>query len=62
MKAVAVNQNKLTSECWLIQFTGIEACENCQYKGKHECGGKAILKRIAKGEYPKAGIGTPVKC
>jgi len=56
-----VNQNELTSDCWLIQFNGLEACKDCEYKGKRDCGGKSIIKRIANGKYPTAGIGTPVK-
>ena len=61
IKAVTVNQSELTSECWMIQFQGIEACKRCEFKDTSDCGGKDILKRIAKGKYPTAGIGTPVK-
>ena len=57
MKAVTVNQAELTSDCWLIQVWGIEACENCEVKDTDECGGKAILKRIANKKYPATGIG-----
>lgn len=57
MKAIKVNQAELTSDCWLIQIQGIEACEECEYKGTSDCGGKDIIKRIAEGKYPTAGIG-----
>ena len=57
MKTVIVNQAELTSDCWLIQMQGIEACENCEFKDTTECGGKSILKRIANGKYPSVGIG-----
>ena len=58
---VIIKQSELTSDCWSIQFTGIEACENCEYKDTDECGGKAIIKAIESGSYPKQGIGKRVK-
>lgn len=39
-----VPQDKMTSECWLIQFNGLKACESCEVKGKKSCGGKNIVK------------------
>ena len=39
-----INQSELSEECWEIQFRGLEACENCRYKGKRSCGGKDIIK------------------
>lgn len=47
----------LTSDCWLIQFTGLEACKSCEAKGKRNCGGKAIIEKIKNGTYPENGIG-----
>lgn len=61
MKTIIINQAELTSDCWMIQFRGIEACEECKYKNTSKCGGKNIIKRIGEGKYPTAGIGTPVK-
>jgi hypothetical protein len=57
MKAIKVNQAELTSDCWLIQIQGLEACENCELKGTPDCGGKNIIKRIGEGKYPTTGIG-----
>lgn len=41
-----INQNDLTSECWLIQFSGLKACETCEYLNTRECGGKRIRKTL----------------
>lgn len=41
-----IDQNKLTGECWLIQFKGLEACKTCELKGKRDCGGKKIRKTL----------------
>lgn len=41
-----IDQNKLTSECWLIQFNGLSACETCGSKDTPECGGQMIRKRL----------------
>ena len=37
-----IDQSKLTSDCWLIQFGGLSACENCPAKDTSDCGGQAI--------------------
>ncbi len=37
-----IDQSRLTSECWEIQFKGLEACEDCEYLNTDECGGKEI--------------------
>jgi hypothetical protein len=58
MKVVKVNSAELTSDCWMIQLRGLEACEECGYKGTSKCGGKAIIKRIGEERYPATGIGT----
>ena len=39
-----INQNELTSECWLVQFQGFKACETCEVKDTEECGGSNIRK------------------
>lgn len=42
-----IDQSKLPSECWKIQFNGLKECETCQYKNKPRlCGGMAIRKRL----------------
>ena len=45
------NQTNLTSECWLIQIEGIEACLTCEQYGSlekpgKECGGKKIRRTL----------------
>lgn len=37
-----VNQNRLTSECWLVQFNGLSECDKCEVKNTSKCGGKRI--------------------
>jgi hypothetical protein len=39
-----VNQGRLSSECWSVQFSGLEACNTCEQKNKKGCGGKQIRK------------------
>ena len=39
-----IYQSKLTSDCWLIQFSGLEECETCEFKNTDECGGGETLK------------------
>jgi len=41
-----VNQDKLTADCWLIQFNGLSACDTCDIKGTSDCGGGETLKRL----------------
>lgn len=61
-KVYLVEQDKLTSDCWMIQIQGIEACRGCEFLGKKECGGKAIRKRIFQDrDYPSQGIGKRVE-
>ncbi len=45
-----IDQSTLTSDCWLIQFTGLKACETCEIKGTSECGGGETLKRMQEGK------------
>jgi len=41
-----IDQSKLTSDCWLIQFNGLGACEGCEFRDTDDCGGGETLKRI----------------
>ena len=43
VKETNINENALTSECWLVQFRGFAACKGCPSKGR-DCGGKNIIK------------------
>lgn len=54
LKTKTINASDLTSDCWLIQFWGLEACEDCELSGTAECGGKEIrISLIMTGEYGK---------
>jgi len=44
-----IDQSKLTSECWSIQFFGQNACIKCEFNNKAGCGGKEIRKKALKG-------------
>ena len=41
-----IPQAKMTGECWMVQFNGLEACKTCDYLGKRDCGGKSIRKTL----------------
>lgn len=41
-----IDQSKLTSDCWLIQFNGLSACETCKVKDTSECGGQNIRDQL----------------
>ena len=41
-----IDQSKLTSDCWAIQFSGLSACKGCDVKGTKECGGGQTLKTL----------------
>ena len=43
-----IDQGKLTSDCWLIQFEGLRACKTCKIRGTKDCGGGKTLKRMQK--------------
>lgn len=45
---ITIDQSKLTSDCWLIQFKGLIACKTCELKGTDECGGRDTLKKLQK--------------
>lgn len=40
-----IDQSSLSSECWIVQFEGLAACETCELKDTAECGGSAIRER-----------------
>jgi len=41
-----IDQSKMTSDCFMIQFSGLEACSKCEYKNTKECGGGQTLKNL----------------
>ncbi len=41
-----IDQSKLTSDCWLIQFSGLSACETCEVKDTLDCGGQNIRDQL----------------
>ena len=43
-----IDQSTLTSDCWSVQFSGLDACKKCPEKGKRSCGGGQTLKRLKK--------------
>lgn len=45
-KSKEIDQSRLTSDCWLIQFDGLSACENCEAKDTPNCGGQAIREQL----------------
>jgi len=44
--AKQIDQDTLTNDCWLVQFNGLSACENCENKGTNECGGGQTLAKL----------------
>lgn len=41
-----IKQSELTSDCWLIQFWGLDACNDCEALNKRSCGGKKIRAKL----------------
>ena len=56
VESKTINQGDLTSECWLVQFHGLKACETCEVRGTKECGGQRIRKTLKN----EKGIAVPV--
>jgi len=56
MLSKVVDQSKLTADCWWVQMYGLKRCKCCEFQGTKECGGKAILKKIEEGTFPKDGL------
>jgi hypothetical protein len=55
VESKVIEQSKLSSECWTVQFQGLKACKDCESRGK-DCGGVNIRK-TGKNAY---GIKVPV--
>ncbi|MFC1453619.1 hypothetical protein ACFLQL_00380 [Verrucomicrobiota bacterium] len=45
-----INTADLTSECWMVQFLGLTACNNCAERGRRTCGGKEIREGLLNGK------------
>jgi hypothetical protein len=39
-----VSTDKLTPECWSVQFFGLDYCKHCDLRNTDSCGGKDIIK------------------
>lgn len=48
LESKIIDQSKMTSDCWLIQFSGLSACNTCEVRGTDECGGGKTLQRLSK--------------
>jgi positive regulator of sigma E activity len=44
MDTMIVRQSQMTAECWLIQFQGKKACDECEARDTGDCGGENIRK------------------
>ena len=44
-----IDNSTLTSDCWSIQFEGLNACARCPFLNKRNCGGKNIRKKLLAG-------------
>jgi hypothetical protein len=43
-----LDQSSLTSDCWAIQFWGLDECKKCELRGTSKCGGEKTLRRMKK--------------
>lgn len=60
IRKMKVDQDALSSECWMIQIIGIDACTACNYRDTDECGGKNI-RITGKNEHGHSiPIGIPI--
>jgi hypothetical protein len=50
-----IDQEKLTSDCWLVQFSGLDECKKCPARGTVECGGGETLRKMQNGEREQLG-------
>jgi hypothetical protein len=41
-----IDQSTLTSDCWMIQIQGLDACKTCDIRNTKECGGGATLTKM----------------
>ena len=46
-----IDQSTLTSDCWLIQFKGLEVCNTCEFKNTDKCFGGQTLKKLKNKEF-----------
>ena len=52
-----INSNDLTADCWMIQFKGLEACKECEFKDTPDCGGQKIRQDLmTKGSHGKVTL------
>lgn len=56
VKEKVISQARLTSDCWMVQFWGLSACQKCEFLGTDECGGEEIRRKIKGGEFPPDGL------
>jgi hypothetical protein len=42
--ARSIPQSELSAECWLVQMSGLDRCDKCEFAGSDECGGSEIRK------------------
>lgn len=54
---IEINQEHLSSECWMIQFNGRQACKDCDLADTGECGGQKIRTTGVN----EKGFSVPVK-
>lgn len=40
-----IRQDQITSECWNVQFWGLQACERCKDRDTERCKGKDIRRQ-----------------
>lgn len=44
-----IDQSTLTTDCWMVQFRGLDACDECEYRDTNECGGGDTLEEMKGG-------------
>ena len=40
--ARSIPQSELTAECWLVQMSGLDRCDKCEFVNTSDCGGQDI--------------------
>ena len=55
-----IPQSDLTAECWIVQFSGLETCDTCQFVNTDECGGKEIRETGKNEKGFKVPLGEPL--
>jgi len=46
IKIKTIDSSTITSDCWMIQFKGLDACKTCEFLNTEECDGKNIIKKL----------------